>query len=428
MIHFFLFILYMTMPVSAEEIIVQVYVDDRNERRLEQPYIQTEGRLTPLRQTEVKDLWLGRVYVTKTDKVTFVVETGGQAQRPVDASFSDLESGECTLKVTANAVVMEKGTRQGEESIATLGMQAKALPGVKPSKGNTQRVLVRLDDSLDKSLTAPTVRIQRPGFAAQALKDDGKGLKDTPNDHVHVAWIEVPAQKKVQLAIADDGYALGALNVELPGGADSVVAVTYGSGELSVEMRYGAVVDSSVAQETPSKTDQIAVDLTVDDRILQRLDQPEIQYGSNRSVPLRDDGLSGDSEAGDGLYLSRFSVSRDEYMDISIWDKGIKKGALSVFLPSSNTATIRLRTTDDEAGLKLLSEPQSQGQIDSPGAASAEGGVDRLAHVLWVAILLFAVAFAARRDAMSARWEREVAPLTARLKAELDDIEEREDS
>ena len=205
------------------------------------------------------------------------------------------------------------------------------------------------------------------------MKDDGKGLRDEPNDNVYVAWIEAPAQKKIQLAIADDGVALGALMVELPSGTDSVVDIELVSMKLSVPKGGDEYFETKSQTQNPSVTDQIAVTLTLDDRILKRLDQPEIRYGSNRSAPLRDDGLQGDAEAGDRLFLAQFSVSRDEYMSISVWDSGTKKGSLSVFLPSSNTASVRLRTTMMKL-VCIISEPQSQSQIDSPVATSGTSG------------------------------------------------------
>ena len=63
-----------------------------------------------------------------------------------------------------------------------------------------------------------------------------------------------------------------------------------------------------------------------------------------------------------------------------------------------------------------IEKSQCLGPYASEGAA---------AHVLWVAIILFSVGLAARRQDMTSRWEREIAPLVAKLEAQLPSIDDK---
>ena len=51
-------------------------------------------------------------------------------------------------------------------------------------------------------------------------------------------------------------------------------------------------------------------------------------------------------------------------------------GEMTVFLPSSSEAKIRLRTVDAKNGLKLLTEAQALSEVDSPdlGDSTQQGG------------------------------------------------------
>ena len=114
--HLVFFILYWTMSAFAEEIVVRVYVDDRNERRLLKPSIQTEGRKTPLRETDVKDLWLGTLFVTRSDKVSLELRQGALFSLRLMFHFP-IWRLRVHLKGHCNSVTAEKGAKQGEEPI-----------------------------------------------------------------------------------------------------------------------------------------------------------------------------------------------------------------------------------------------------------------------------------------------------------------------
>ena len=118
------------------------------------------------------------------------------------------------------------------------------------------------------------------------------------------------------------------------------------------------------------------------------------------------------------IFSGLFSVEQAEFLKVAIDDDGQAVGQLTVFLPSSSAARIRMRTTDDSAGLKLLTEAIATGGGDAPtpilttggGGGSGGIGVDRLAHVLWVGLTLFGLSFAYVRRVVHSKWETESLP------------------
>ena len=58
-----------------------------------------------------------------------------------------------------------------------------------------------------------------------------------------------------------------------------------------------------------------------------------------------------DEASGDQIFSAVFQVEQAEFLKVAIDDDGQAVGQLTVFLPSSSSAQIRMRTTDDSAGL-----------------------------------------------------------------------------
>ena len=100
---------------------------------------------------------------------------------------------------------------------------------------------------------------------------------------------------------------------------------------------------------------------------------------------------------------------------------------MTVFLPSSSDAKIRLRTIDAKNGIKLLTEAQALSEVDSPsmGTSAQEGGKveKRLVHILWVTIVLFALFFAYVRSVVYQTWKSDIKPILMRLEKMLDEHE-----
>ena len=100
---------------------------------------------------------------------------------------------------------------------------------------------------------------------------------------------------------------------------------------------------------------------------------------------------------------------------------------MTVFLPSSSEAKIRLRTVDAKNGLNLLTEAQALSEVDSPdlGESTQQGGSSekRLVHILWVSIVLFSLFFAYVRSVIYRTWKEDIHPILNRLEKMLEEKE-----
>ena len=98
-------------------------------------------------------------------------------------------------------------------------------------------------------------------------------------------------------------------------------------------------------------------------------------------------------------------------------DEEQEQGQLTVFLPSTSEAVVWLRSTEN--GIKLVTEPTQGSTSSTTTTVEVSGGTtvtnDRLAHVLWIVLTLFAIAFAYVRTVVSQHWSSEVKPLLNRL-------------
>ena len=159
--------------------------------------------------------------------------------------------------------------------------------------------------------------------------------------------------------------------------------------------------------------------------MLQRLQTPTVTFVSQKSaaVNFRDDGINGDSDSNDHVWMASTVLERDEFVQLKVIDGEQEQGQLTVFLPSTSEAEVWLRSTD--SGIKLVTEPtQSSGTtttaiIESGGATSVTS--DRLAHVLWVMITLFAIGFAYIRTVLQKRWHSDVQPTLTKMNQYIDD-------
>jgi hypothetical protein len=163
----------------------------------------------------------------------------------------------------------------------------------------------------------------------------------------------------------------------------------------------------------------------VDDRAIGRLVKPTLfldQDGA-QPVPITDDGAIEEDTAGDGIYAAILLAKREEYLTIKLEDGGEAVGSLTVFLPSTREAVIRLRTADGTPGIELSAEPLPLAGTDSPQGEGGGplGGGGRLAHVVWVAIVLFAIAFGYLRLVLWRIWREELEPLLRQLRGILGD-------
>lgn len=259
-------------------------------------------------------------------------------------------------------------------------------------------------------------------------------ISDSDGDGVYWGRLDIPRAELVQLTAKNDSLDLGTVSVVLPASHRAMVRMAVGdwglTGEEAATSEEPLVVQAAPSGEDLGDADSIALTLYVDDRSVGRLTRPVVNIDQEglQPTPLLDDGTLAEDTSADGIYVGQLTVGRAEHLRFTLTDAELPMGEMTVFLPSTSEASIRVRTTGD--GLKLQTEPVAMGGTDGPaaggGGGASIGGTDRLAHVLWVGIALFCIAFAHVRSVLERHWVGEVKPLMSRLERWLD-AQERSD-
>ena len=242
----------------------------------------------------------------------------------------------------------------------------------------------------------------------------------------------------VVLEMKEEARILSTLVIFIPKSANASLGLSNSrvgiqASDTSVGVAEEPLIFEAAKEGKEGLTDKITVQILVDDRVLQRLRSPVIRLAQagQEEIILRDDGEDADQQAMDQVYTASFLVSRAEYLQIAVEDKGKPFGEMTVFLPSSSEAKIRLRTVDAKNGLKLLTEAQALSEVDSPslGVTAQEGGGSerKLVHILWVSIILFALFFAYVRSVIYQSWTSDIQPILRRLEKFLEE-NDKEDS
>lgn len=314
---------------------------------------------------------------------------------------------------------------------------------------------VAVDDRVGKRLTAPRLVVDQPGVEPVVFQDDGQIPGDVPGDRIFVARITVAKAEHLSLGVAEpEGPPLGMLTVSLPASGSSDVALKTATGApaLLLDARAPSMPGAAAADPGGSRlvvtaaptgdtvsaddegADRITVRFLVDDRAADRIDgDARVVVDQSGAQPARlvDDGETAeDEDADDDIYAAELQVSRAQYLGFSILLDGRDEplGELSVFLPSTSEALVRVRTSEDAAGLELMTEPTALGSADAPAApggggavaSSGGGGGDRFVHVLWVLIALASVGFTWLRRVVAQEWAAEVRPVLRKLDRYLD--------
>ena len=236
----------------------------------------------------------------------------------------------------------------------------------------------------------------------------------------------------VLLDIKSSNRLLSSVVVFLPKAANASIGLTHTrvglqNSDMSEIVSEEPLVFEATKEGTEGLSDKITVLLLVDDRVLGRLQSPIIRLAEAGREPilLKDDGEESDTKAFDQIYTASFVVSRAEYLQVVIEDKGKLFGEMTAFLPSSSEAKINLRTVDATNGIKLLTEAQALQGVDSTalGVSTEESNVSetKLVHILWVMIILFSVFFVYVRSVIYRTWTDEVFPILRRLEKKLDE-------
>ena len=280
-----------------------------------------------------------------------------------------------------------------EDRATSLSIQAleRDVSGI--AEGQSQVLLI---DASTRALTEPMVTINdRPEWVM--MNDEGGLFDEEAGDGIYTGVLTLPSSESLGFQVADNGKTLGNLEASLPSAQGVQIQLSYSKfGLSSLDSNTGGETGSMVVQATPkgerivstSASDKIALTVYLDDRLLKRLQIPAVTFVEQESagVNFRDDGINGDEEGTDHVWMASTVLEREEFVQLQVIDDSVEQGQLTVFLPSTSEAVVWLRST--ESGIKLVTEPTqgSTGTSSVTTDTSSGTGItsDRLAHVLWV--------------------------------------------
>ena len=442
-----LFILTALRVAYAEEILIRIAVDDRQIQRLQDPSLkigQETIRLTDdgKQTADVPNdsIFVGQAKIERADALSLTLWDKEMEIGALEVSVPQLSEVTFQLKTTKTGMMLDLNAplMPSREEVPyskaedVVLVQAKAVEKEGVSDGATQ-IILSLDAS-EASLSSP---IFSPTDTEKSfsLLDDGSLEGDTKGDQIWWLQREFSPAEFLEGAFYDGNRLLGKVKIALPSAQAAKAQLVYNSFGLMVKgssIQTEVVEGSLVVQAAPkgeavsSSEDQIALTVYLDDRLLQKLSSPilSVEQAGIAAVPFLDDGAGGDETASDHLLIAKLLISRSEYAQIMISDQDQEQGTLRVFLPSTSEAVVWLRTA--ETGVKLISEPTPTKATVSPtgGGGSGSGvtqvSADKLAHVLWVGIALFAIGFAYVRRVVHEKWELEIKPVLAKMEQFLD--------
>lgn len=452
---FFLFFLFTILQIAyAEEILVRIAVDDRQLQRLSEPQMQVgEARFeltddgTQTADVPNDSIFVGQAELPKRDAVSLKLWDGEEEIGTLEVSVPKLSEVTFQLKTTKTGIIldlnaplmpsMEAVPYSKAEDIVLV--QAKAVKK-EEIKGAIKEGLNQIRLSIDASetpLTAPIFVLSATDKSTR-LFDDGALDGDEKGDQIWCLEKEFSPTEFLEGAFYDGAKLLGRVKIALPSAQVSKASLVYNQFGLMIKNAKlrtadAVVEDSLVVQAAPkgeavsSSNDQIALTVYLDDRLLQKLKAPilAVEQEGVELVSFLDEGTGGDETAGDHLLIAKLLIARSEYAQIMISDQDEEQGTLRVFLPSTSEAVVWLRTSEN--GVKLISEPTPTKATVSPagegtgtGTSTTQVSADKLAHVLWVGIALFAIGFAYVRRSIHDRWEQEVKPILVKMEQFID--------
>ena len=437
------FLMLLVNNVVAESLVVRVAIDDRQFKRLKESVVLIEGLSSPLLDNgslpgDVANdgIFVGQANIQHQESLILTVQNAdGQQVGQLEVSVPEGASATFQLKTSNTGIVLDLNAPNmpAQEAKAPtddtiLQVQAVERSVTDLPEGQSE-ILIRLDAST-RALNEPMLTIaERPEWTM--LSDDGGVDGDDPDDGIYTGLIRMPARESLQFKITDSGKVLGNLQASLPSAQGVEITLRYNQYGLSSAVQDDVDNDVMVGQATPkgerivstSASDKIALTVFFDDRLRRRLQIPAVTFLNQPSagVNFRDDGGGGDEEANDHIWIASTVLEREEFVQLTVIDKEIEQGQLTVFLPSTSEAVVWLRGT--ESGVKLITEP-TQGSTEGSATTSESTGVgmssDRLAHVLWVMMALFAIGFAYVRTVFQQRWATDVEPTMRRMNQFLD--------
>lgn len=434
------------VSVFADSLVVRVAVDDRQQGRLDSPKVIVEGLETDLLDNGAlpgdvanDKIYVGQVNIQHQQSIVLQIQNAdGTTIGEVEVSVPKASSATYQLKTSTKGVVLDlnapnmpiREAEAPEDSTPPLLIQGTARETDSAGEGQSE-ILIQID-ATGRTLKEPMVTLNdRPEWTM--LTDDGTVEGDSAGDGVYTGLITLPARESLGFQVSDSGRVLGNLQASLPSAQGVLIALRYNQFGLSgVGGEEDSETGTMVVQATPkgeriastSESDKIALTVHLDDRLLQRLKIPAVTFVAQESagVNFRDDGSNGDEEAEDHVWMASTVLEREEFVQLKVIDDEQEQGQLTVFLPSTSEAVVWLRST--ETGIKLVTEPTQSSTSSTTSTIEGSGGTavtsDRLAHVLWVVLTLFAIAFAYVRTVVSRHWSSEVQPALKQLRSFLD--------
>ena len=430
----------------ADSLVVRVAVDDRQQGRLDAPTVIVEGLETALLDNGAlpgdvanDKIYVGQVNIQHQQSIVLQIQNAdGSTIGEVEVSVPKASSATYQLKTSAKGVVLDlnapnmpiREAEAPEDSTPPLLIQGTARETDSAREGQSE-ILIQID-ATGRTLKEPMVTLNdRPEWTM--LIDNGTVEGDTAGDRVYTGMITLPSRESLGFQVSDSGRVLGNLQASLPSAQGVLIALRYNQFGLSgVGGDEDSETGTMVVQATPkgeriastSESDKIALTVHLDDRLLQRLQIPSVTFVAQESagVNFRDDGSNGDEEADDHVWMASTVLEREEFVQLKVIDDEQEQGQLTVFLPSTSEAVVWLRST--ETGIKLVTEPTQSSTSGTTATIEGSGGTavtsDRLAHVLWVVLTLFAIAFAYVRTVVSQHWSSEVQPVLKQMRTFLD--------
>jgi len=434
------------VSVFADSLVVRVAVDDRQQGRLASPKVIVEGLETALLDNGAlpgdvanDKIYVGQVNIQHQQSIVLQIQNvDGTTIGEVEVSVPKASSATYQLKTSTKGVVLDlnapnmpiREAEAPEDSTPPLLIQGTARETDSVGEGQSE-ILIQID-ATGRTLKEPMVTLNdRPEWTM--LTDDGTVEGDSAGDGVYTGLITLPARESLGFQVSDSGRVLGNLQASLPSAQGVLIALRYNQFGLSgVGGDEDSETGTMVVQATPkgeriastSESDKIALTVHLDDRLLQRLKIPAVTFVAQESagVNFRDDGSNGDEEAGDHVWMASTVLEREEFVQLKVIDDEQEQGQLTVFLPSTSEAVVWLRST--ETGIKLVTEPTQSSTSSTTSTIEGSGGTavtsDRLAHVLWVVLTLFAIAFAYVRTVVYQHWSSEVQPVLKQMRSYLD--------
>ncbi|MEC8381296.1 MAG: hypothetical protein VXZ96_13285 [Myxococcota bacterium] len=409
---------------------------------------QGEALSTFQLKAQSDDFWGGNVDLPRVNVWNFQIKIdGGLIEAYVIPSSSSkaalvFEIVDGALSAIEDVNPLGEGSGVGQLKV----MRATSQDGAQPAElGQPMKLTLRLDDRAGQMVQNAKLWVEGTGTESFFALDDGQNGDSEAGDQIYTATLEVDYKPLIQLGFQNGSSEPVNSMVMLPeSGPAELRALVTSVGLTTADAQNADITVSAplVVQAAPTGVDIqegngenfIEVTMILDDRILQKLNKPRLRVLQSETtvVDLIDDGTGVDEGASDQIYSAQFSVEQAEFLKVAIDDAGNPVGQLTVFLPSSSSARIRMRTTDEASGLKLLTEAIATGGGDAPspvmttGSGNSTGnvGVDRLAHVLWVGITLFGLAFTYLRHMVNRKWDTEVKPLLSRLEHFLEQAEQ----